>query len=216
MEYLCGKRCAQLDRAGLVALASNHREVLVDLGTGDGRYVQAMAQAYPEKFVIGLDACRENLYSISRKAPANTLYLIANAENLPAELAELATEVTVNFPWGSLLTGLMDQRSGVIPGLQKLMCPGAKLEIRLNASAIEKTGYTPEQTASLIRYNLFEQGFEVKPAQKLDAVALRNFPTTWAKRLAFGRDPQALYLKAIYSSTVLLPEQTELVASALS
>jgi hypothetical protein len=28
----------------------------------------------------------------------------------------------------------------------------------------------------------------------MNAAALRSFPTTWAKRLAFGRDPRAVSL----------------------
>ena len=44
-------------------------------------------------------------------------------------------------------------------------------------------------------------GFDVKPEVSLDAEALRHYPTTWAKRLGYGRDPQALSISAIYPAS---------------
>ncbi len=199
MEYLCGKRSATLERADFVEVLNNYREVLVDLGTGDGRYVRSTAQAHPEKFVIGLDACRENLVKTSSNPQSNTLYLIANAAKLPEELRGLATGVSINFPWGSLLSGLLDRQSGLIAGLQSLVQPGATLEVRLNESALLKAGRPLDQAAAIVERNLQEHNFELASIQKLDRVALRTCPTTWAKRLAFGRDTQAFYLKTVYS-----------------
>jgi 16S rRNA (adenine(1408)-N(1))-methyltransferase len=86
--------------------------------------------------VIGIDTCRENLHQVSRKALPNALYVIANAEALPVELSGLASHIAVNFPWGSLLTGLFTDGSKVIANLRKIARPGASLEIVLNSSAL--------------------------------------------------------------------------------
>jgi hypothetical protein len=51
----------------------------------------------------------------------------------------------------------------------------------------------------MVKQALQVSGFDVKPLAKLDASALRNYPTTWAKRLGYGRDPLALCLRAVYS-----------------
>ena len=107
MECLQGKHALFIDAAELQTRLMGSEEILVDLGTGDGRFVEHVAHAHPDCFVIGLDACRENLRTASRRAPCNALYLIANALALPADLQNLATEVTINFPWGSLLEGLL-------------------------------------------------------------------------------------------------------------
>lgn len=196
MEYLYGKQTSALSAEALSAHLKSYREILIDLGTGDGRYVQQMAQAYPEKFIIGLDACRENLREVSRRSLPNALYLIANAENLPPELSGLASEITINFPWGSLLSGLLASDSAVLASLHNIAKPGAKLEIRLNSSALLQGGYEPEKAGASIQQNLRCHGFAVGKTQKLDQAALRTYPTTWAKRLGFGRDPHALYLQA--------------------
>jgi len=148
--------------------------------------------------VIGIDTCRENLHQVSRKALPNALYLIANAEALPAELSGLASHITVNFPWGSLLTGLLTGGSKVIGNLRMIARPGASLEIVFNSSALLKEGLSLEQGGAMVQHALQMSGFDVKPPVTVDADALRHYPTTWAKRLGYGRDPQALSLRAIY------------------
>ena len=196
MEFIQGKQTLSLDASSLLARLAGYREVLVDLGTGDGSYVQHLAQACPAGFFIGLDACRENLQKVSRQPRPNTLYLIANAEVLPPELAGIATAITINFPWGSLLTGLLTADSAVIKGLQRLARPGARIEIRLNSSALHQAGWTLAEGGLQAQRSLGQAGFEVTPPQKLDAVALKKYPTTWAKRMAYGRDPHGFYLQA--------------------
>ncbi len=104
------------------------------------------------------------------------------------------------FEWGSLLTGLLTSGSQVLAGLHMIVWPGAQLEIRLNSSALLQEGWSLEQGGARVQRALRESGFEVKPPLKLDAHALRNYPTTWAKRLAYGRDPHALHLRAICHS----------------
>src|SRR5215470_16111883 len=101
----------------------------MDIGTGDGRYVAHLARCYPERLVIGIDACRENLRRVSHKGLPNALYLLANAETLSAELHGLASHITVNFPWGSLLSGLLTGGSKVNENLRMIAQPGATLAI---------------------------------------------------------------------------------------
>ena len=88
--------------------------ITVDVGTGDGLFVYKCAQRDPQRFFIGVDANRRPLEKISEKIyrrPAkgglpNVLFVQAAVENLPAELQGIATEVHVQFPWGSLLRGV--------------------------------------------------------------------------------------------------------------
>jgi tRNA G46 methylase TrmB len=89
MESIQGKHALFIDAAELQARLTGYQQVLIDLGTGDGRFVEHVARAQPDCFAIGLDACRENLREASRTPRA--LYLIANA--LTASLQDLATRV---------------------------------------------------------------------------------------------------------------------------
>ncbi|HEY4492116.1 MAG TPA: class I SAM-dependent methyltransferase, partial [Acidobacteriota bacterium] len=88
--------------------------MIVDLGAGDGLFVYHYARKNPNHFCIGIDSNRRPLEGISEKihrkgsgggAP-NVIYLQAAAEALPQELQEIANEVYVLFPWGSLLKGV--------------------------------------------------------------------------------------------------------------
>ncbi|MGH3087588.1 MAG: methyltransferase domain-containing protein [Rubrobacteraceae bacterium] len=194
MECIFGKTSAEVNAEALAARTAKHGDVLLDIGTGDGRYVLHAARTRPDWFAIGVDASKDNLRKASRKAPPNALYVIANALALPAELGGIASRITINFPWGSLLAGLLD--GALLEGLLAVCRPGAGLEITVNAGALAESGYTLETGAARIRKALYESGLDLQDATRLDARTLRQGHITWAKRLAFGRDPRAVCLRA--------------------
>jgi 16S rRNA (adenine(1408)-N(1))-methyltransferase len=201
VECIRGKTSAEIDAARLAADVAGYDDVLIDVGTGDGRYVLHVARSSPTWFTIGVDACRENLRKASRKAPDNALYVFANALALPKELGGMASKVTINFPWGSLLTGLLDGEPTLLEGLLAISRPGAALEVGLNGGALAEAGYTLESGGARIRRVLRQGGFEVAgDPLRLDARELRRCPTTWAKRLAYGRDPRAVCLRAMLTA----------------
>jgi 16S rRNA (adenine(1408)-N(1))-methyltransferase len=196
MESIRGKETLCIDAATLAARIAGYRAIAIDIGTGDGRYVRHIAEQHPSWFVVGIDACRENLRAVTRAAPENALFIIANALALPCELDRLATRITVNFPWGSLLTGLLNGDPALFGGLVALARPGATLEIRLNGGALVETGETIAGGVMHIREALCTCSFAITRSAALDASALRACPSTWAKRLAYGRDPSGWYLSA--------------------
>lgn len=200
MESICGKQAWVIDAATLAARIVGYREVLIDIGTGDGRYVRTIARECPSCFAIGIDACRENLHGTSRNAPRNALFIIANALTLPRELHGLATRITIHFPWGSLLAALLDGDPAFFKGLMMLAQPGATLEIRLNQGALVEAGCTREAGVMRIARRLVEWGCENQQLAMLDRDALRRYPTTWARRLAYGRDPCGWSLAATWPS----------------
>lgn len=196
MEIIRGKHTSFIDTSALAERLVGYDIIHMDIGTGDGRYVRHVARTCPNCFVIGIDACRENLHDVSRRAPANALFVIANALMLPPELHSLAAQVTINFPWGSLLEGLLISDPALMAGLVTVARPDARLEVRLNGGALAEAGWSLEEGTDRVREALAVNGFELRPPIALGARELRAFPTTWAKRLAFGRDPRAVYLRA--------------------
>ena len=95
---------------------------VIDIGTGDGRFVSAAARANPNKFYVGIDANAGALEKISMKAtrkPAkgglpNAMFVQAAVEDLPAELDGVADEIHIHFPWGSLLRAFASGDSDVL------------------------------------------------------------------------------------------------------
>jgi hypothetical protein len=109
--------------------------------------------------------------------------------------------VTINFPWGELLTGLLAldqaQAGGLATTIASLARPDALLEVRLNCGALTAAGWTLEDACSAVKNNLSGSGFKVAAPRLLGAGELRACETTWAHRLAFGRDPRALYFRGV-------------------
>ena len=194
METIRGRRSLALDLNGLKERLANHNRIMLDLGTGDGRYARSLAAEHPDWFVIGLDACRENLREYSQAKRQNLLFVIASAQELPKELNGLASHISINFPWGSLLESLLAGDALLLRGLERVSGSSASLDVRLNGGALAETGTTLEAGAHTIQSHLLRAGWQVKTPALMDGIALRNFPSTWAKRLAFGRDPRALVL----------------------
>ncbi len=195
METLRGKHASFMDSAALAQRLAGYTSIHIDIGTGDGRFVGHVAQASPNRFAIGVDACRENLVDISRRAPANTLFVIANAQTLPVELYGLAAHISINFPWGSLLDGLLNADAGLMIGLQMVAQPNAALEVRSNGGAMTEAGWDLAAGVEQVQAVLASNGFTMRASKPMLAAELKRMPTTWAKRIAFGRDPRAFTLR---------------------
>ena len=196
MERIVGKTRRELDGFELRRTAASYQRVLLDLGTGDGRLVRQAAECDKNLFAIGIDTCRENLIRHSRVASPNALFLIADARDLPVDLYGLATLITVNFPWGSLLRSLLDGDSRLFTRIVRCLRPDGLLRISINAEAVGETGCSLGKGTELVVANLQRSGFDLQRRSLLTPVDLKNIPTTWAKRLAFGRNPAAVQIAA--------------------
>lgn len=195
METIQGRKTRNLHLNELNRQLGDYDRVLLDLGTGDGRYARTLAGRFPRSFIIGLDSCRENLREHSQAKLTNLLFVIASAQSLPEELQGLVSHIAINFPWGSLLDSLLTGDSALLGGLEAAAQPQATLDLRLNSGALAEVGSTLEAGAYTIYDNLYRVGWAMKAPQFMNHRELRAFPSTWAKRLAFGRDPRAVMLR---------------------
>ena len=192
METIRGRKSLELDINGLKERLAGYNRITLDLGTGDGRYVRTVADKNPDWFIIGVDSCRENLRKYSQAKLHNMLFVIASAQNLPNELDGLISHITINFPWGSLLENLLTGDRKLMRGLESVSRSTASVDLHLNGGALAEAGMTLEAGAEQIYDTLIRSGWQIEIPVMMNANALRSFPTTWAKRLAYGRDPRAL------------------------
>jgi 16S rRNA (adenine(1408)-N(1))-methyltransferase len=197
-------------------LAGRHATASIDLGTGDGRYVLAAAAARDDRLVIGVDANAEGMAEASRRAGAkphrgglaNALFVVAAVEALPAELHGVADLVTVHFPWGSLLRGLLGADPATMAGVTRVMRPGAALSMLLSSTVrdygagVEPIGERTLQDLSEAygRYGLAVT--EARPATPADVAAARS---TWGKRLRAGGRREAWLLRARFPQVPGMP-----------
>ena len=83
----------------------------------------------------------------------------------------------------------------LIHRLELISCSAASIDVRLNSGALAEQGWSLEAGAGQIYDNLIRAGWRVKTPVMMSTQVLRAFPSTWAKRLAFGRDPRAMSMR---------------------
>ena len=177
----------------------------MDVGAGDGGYVLKRARSEPDTFAIAIDASPDALASgawrAKRARVANAAFLVEGIERLPSELGSLADEVTVHFPWGSLLRGLFDGSGSVIGPIASLMKAGA--ELRVLMSAIDRDGFA-ELDPSLVmsRCGAYaEHGVRLVDAGWASDAVVAETRSAWAKRLGVGRERRAVIARYRRQST---------------
>jgi 16S rRNA (adenine(1408)-N(1))-methyltransferase len=193
-------------------LSNNTGEgVVIDIGTGDGRFVSAAARKNPRKFFIGIDANVKPLKKPSTKAmrkPAkgglpNAMFIQAAVEELPNELNAAADEIHIHFPWGSLLKAVACGDTKVIGSLRRIAGVDCLLEIVIGIDPVrDRTEILrlgiPEITRDYVRQVLrkkyLDAGFELVDHRQLDVAEWSQIDTSWAKRLGVNKQRKVTYL----------------------
>jgi hypothetical protein len=131
----------------------------------------------------------------------NALFVVAAAERPPAELTALAAEVTVTMPWGSLLRGALalDDAAAATAGIASLVAPGGTVTILLSIDPRDRLD-VPAPTAAAVP-GLAERwcrhGLTLSAAAPADATAIAATGSSWARRLAAGRDRAAWRIELV-------------------
>jgi 16S rRNA (adenine(1408)-N(1))-methyltransferase len=169
--------------------------------------VLARARAEPDMLVLGIDANADGMAEAASRAarrPArggapNARFLVCAVEALPVELAAIADEVTVQFPWGSLLRGIVAGESAVLAPITRLLkpLPAAELRLLLSVEPRDRSLGVPvldAHAAASIGAAAVELGLapvEVRPAEAADLTASRS---TWARKLRAGSGQRRAWL----------------------
>ncbi len=183
---------------------SCYKKAILDLGTGDGRFVFENAKKNPDTLYVGVDPSQKQLEIYSKKAVKNrknnARFILGSIEMLPDELNGKFDEVFITLPWGTLLKTLVNPTQENVEKIKYLFKPNSAdtlLQIIF--------GYAPDlEPSETIRLNMpginefyikeniipsfFKVGFECLEVHKMDKNDLTNIETTWGKRLRFGED----------------------------
>jgi 16S rRNA (adenine(1408)-N(1))-methyltransferase len=152
--------------------------------------------------VIGVDAVAEAMAEASRRAAAkpsrggveNAMFLCAAAETMPGPLAGAADEITVNYPWGSLLRALVMPDGDLLAKLAALGKPGARFTALVNmqplqdAEQAERLGL--EAAALLHDAESLVRAYAGAGFDGLNVFDVSGEPvaeTSWARRLAVSK-----------------------------
>ena len=123
---------------------------------------------------------------------ANALFLVAAAELPPPELIGVADQVTIAFPWGSLLRGALacPDAARASAGIAALVRPGGGATIHLSVTARDRLDLpildddaAPELTERWRRH-----GLELSAWRRATADEIAATRSSWARRLRAGSD----------------------------
>lgn len=185
----------------------------MDIGTGSGRFIYETARRLPCLFCVGIDAVSaamrhysaKSLRKPSRGGVANAVFVRSGVEDLPRELVGLATQVTVNLPWGGLLQGIVLAQATTVQGIRSIAAPGATLELllaydrRYESHMVDGLGL-PELTKEYLEQHMAPQyagqGITILAVSTLETTFMKALPLDWGRKLAYGRERQFFHVLA--------------------
>jgi 16S rRNA (adenine(1408)-N(1))-methyltransferase len=148
---------------------------------------------------IGIDADAASMRPAARRASRasiqNAVFVVAAAESLPADLTQVADHVSISFPWGSLLRGLLCSDDRVLPEIARLCRPAATVQAIWSLTPRDASMADPPEPASLAR-RFAAAGLEIVELRDASAPEVAAIGSSWAKRLGVGRARPATILRA--------------------
>lgn len=200
MIVITGDKKNEIDKKSFKDECKKHNKVILDIGTGDGKFVYKNAIKNKNNLYIGLDPAEKQIQIYSKKANRrrlkNALYILGSLENLPEELYSTVDKIFVNLPWGTLLEKIVKSNEIYTKELSKILKRDGEIEIifgyvpELEPSETERLGLPKIENESdvLKVFSTFKKIFEVVEMKRLVKEDLDKIETTWAKKLKFGKD----------------------------
>jgi len=187
--------------------------VIIDIGTGDGRFVYQSARENPSKFYVGIDANAKALEKISIKATrkaakggaSNLLFVQAAIEDLPEELNKTADEIHIHFPWGSLLRTVANGDAHTLRALHRISAPGCLLEVvigidpdrdRAVLERLDLASLSVDYLRKVLAPKYEVAGFSFRECGEVSPRDWPHLRSSWARRLQGNKQRAVLYFIA--------------------
>lgn len=199
MKLVLGNKTRDIEGQEFLDLTEGFSKKIVDLGTGDGKYVLNNGLKNPNHLYIGIDPIKKQLQISSRKVIrkklGNILFIVASAENLPPELNGIANEVKIIFPWGSLLNYVANCDPEKIQKIRNLLKKEETLEIVFGYAKDKEPVETSRLGLKVLSEDYLrdflvpkykQAGLDLLKMERLGAKDLPDVGSSWGKRLNFG------------------------------
>jgi len=185
---------------------SDFNRIILDIGTGDGRYVYKNALNNSQYLYIGIDPAKnlkEFQREINRKRLKNAILINSSIENFSLDRAELFDEIQIILPWGNLLKYCVSVDLDFFIKISKWLKKEGTINIifgfneeyeekitkRLNLKDLN------ENEISFLKSNLEKlPNLKLINFEVLTPKNLINFETTWSKKLNFGANRKYFYI----------------------
>ena len=184
-------RVPDLAQSSPARWAAHYDCVYIDLGTGNGAHALHVARSQPGTAVIGLDTNIDHLTGSRKRRPGNVRFIQHDARTFPIGELPVANQITINFPYGSLLRGLIDGDPNLLARLDRLLGPDGRLTVRVNARAFVAGGFDPVRGVDDVVAGLRRIPSVSVAWSALSQDDVRRFPSEWAGRIGYGKPTRA-------------------------
>lgn len=209
VKVVRGKQIITIEGQILRDEAIRAEHVIIDLGTGDGRWIYRIARRSPSWLCIGIDANAQQMRDVSFRAGrklsrggARNLWFVRSAvEGLPDALNNLADEIHMQFPWGSLLAAIFKPDVAILARIARIGKLDARFVVRVNGSILDDPrswghGDLPQNVFDVpgrLERPYAMAGIRLKTVE----VRTEEFPTSWGRRLGSGHADHLVVLEGI-------------------
>jgi 16S rRNA (adenine(1408)-N(1))-methyltransferase len=201
LKILKNKKITEVNNLeDLYCALDQFKEIHIDIGTGNGKFVYDLAIKDPYTLFIGIEPTASNLYEYSKKANKNKLnnliYVISSIENLEDDLNGLADKIYINFPWGSLLEVIVKDMTALLNKISLLGKIGAEFHFTFAYSTIHEPMEIEKRKLPILTeeylYNNIKEiyskaGLVVESCINIKPLEVNRFGTLWAKKLFLGK-----------------------------
>ena len=193
-----GKKTQKIDRLPELV---EYEKVIVDLGTGDGRFVYEGAKKFSQFYYVGIDTLAKTMEEFSGRAIReklhNALFVVGNAESFLLGINYAVDDVFINFPWGSLLRLCVEPSELFLQELKRVLKVGGKVVMVFGYSEdfeqkeVERLALpsiTLESLKEKTAQKYIGNGFRLCGVEELSKNEVYEIGSTWGRKLKFGRD----------------------------
>jgi 16S rRNA (adenine(1408)-N(1))-methyltransferase len=196
MRLVSGNKIIEISKDEFTQKYSSFNKCVIDLGTGDGRFVYDRAQEDPSTLYIGIDPAQNQLKEFSSKANRkrldNVIFVIASVELLPEDLHGIADQIFIILPWGSLLEKVVKPTSDFLNSLKILLKSQGEIALvfgystQLEPSETDRLGLKELNQVKIEQeivplYSLY--GFTCDRVVRVTSEFLANLGTSWSKNI---------------------------------
>ena len=156
--------------------------------------------------MIGIDADAASMAEASRRASRsgarglpNAVFAVGAAEALPAPVHGLAGAVTIHFPWGSLLRGVLGADRAVLGGIAAACGPGASVTAIVSITARDRLALPDpvgdSRSAVRVAGEAASLGLTLVELRRASRAEVTATNSSWAKRIGAGHLRPATLLR---------------------
>lgn len=135
---------------------------------------------------------------MARDRTPNVALIVGSVEAVAHDLAGIADEVRVHFPWGSLLRGVLGDEDAVLSALARLPRPGGSVTAMLSVTPRDGVAAEPLDPAR-VASRWTAHGLTVGTLRALTRRDVEEAASSWGKRLGVAASRPGLYIRAVRS-----------------